>query len=198
MISTSLQFLSIECYCYGLNQLARLFQNTPCLRHLCILLADNSADQPLSFAIPSMISLKLSVYGSLSTMTNLLKNMPNLRKLIVKTDDVIMNGHQWERIIVDYLPKLKIFQLKMIFRLNDNENKEQRVDELLHSFRTRFWLDERQWYVRCDWDRCEQCDKNNIHLYTLPYAFQYYYFHDSNVKTKSTCRQDDDYSSYDH
>ncbi|CAF1018914.1 unnamed protein product [Didymodactylos carnosus] len=145
-----------------------------------------------------MIKLKLSVYESPLTMRNLLQNMPNLRYLTVETDDINVNGHQWKQIIIEYLPKLTVFRLKMLFRLNDNDNKEQRVDELLDSFRTPFWLEERQWFIRCDWNRCQQCDKNNIHLYTLPYAFLYYYFHESDFKSKSTCRHHDDYLSYNH
>ncbi|CAF1438407.1 unnamed protein product, partial [Adineta steineri] len=78
------------------------------------------------------------------------------------------------------------------------DNKEQRVDDLLNSFRTQFWLVKHQWYIRCDWNRCEQCDKNNIYLYTLPYAFHSYFIHEPNFKTKSTCHLDNDYSSYDN
>jgi hypothetical protein len=49
MISTSLEYLSIESYCYGLNDLACLFRNAPCLRHLCVLIRDDSIDPSLSF-----------------------------------------------------------------------------------------------------------------------------------------------------
>jgi hypothetical protein len=32
--------------------------------------------------------------------------MPNLRHLTIKADNVDMNGHYWEEIIVKYAPKL--------------------------------------------------------------------------------------------
>ncbi|CAF4024619.1 unnamed protein product [Rotaria sp. Silwood1] len=85
----------------------------------------------------------------------------------------------------------------MLFYRGDDENKEQRVDELLKSFRTRFWLEEHQWYVRCDWNRCQEdscCD--HMYLYTVPYTFNYYYSHDSIITGNSTCPDNDIYSSY--
>ncbi|CAF0916631.1 unnamed protein product [Adineta steineri] len=198
VVSTSLRSLSIQSYRYGPKELNHLLQNTPRLQHLCISIRDDPEDQPLPLTISSLIKLKLSVYESPLAMTHLLKHTPNLRHLTIETDEINMNGHDWERIITDDLPQLKIFHLKMIFRLNDHDNKDQRVDDLLDSFRTQFWLIERQWYVRCDWNRCEQCEKNNIYLYTLPYAFNSYFIHEATFKTKSTRYTDNDDSSYDH
>ncbi|CAF1439078.1 unnamed protein product [Adineta steineri] len=199
MISTSVQSLSIESYCYGWKQLNHLLQQTPSLRYLHILLRDEPEDeQSLLFTSTSLVTLKISAYESPITLTNLLKSAPNLYRLAVETDEINMNGYSWEQLIVNHLPRLKYFHLKMIFRLNDHDNKEQRVDDLLNSFRTQFWLVKHQWYIRCDWNRCEQCDKNNIYLYTLPYAFNSYFIHEPNFKSKSTSHLDNDYSSYDN
>ncbi|CAF3370519.1 unnamed protein product [Rotaria sp. Silwood1] len=69
---------------------------------------------------------------------------------------------------------------------------EEYVDELLNTFRTPFWLDERGWFVRCDWDQTD----SNILLYTLPYAFDYFCVFNSKIG-KSTCPQENNQWSYD-
>jgi hypothetical protein len=80
---------------------------------------------------------------------SLLQTMPNLRYLTVNTFDNLINGYQWEQIIRNYLPKLKIFVLSMRQQLPDLENIQEQVDELINSFRTSFWIDEHRWFVRC-------------------------------------------------
>ena len=47
------------------------------------------------------------------------------------------------------------------------------MNELLNSFQTSFWIDEHQWFIRCDW-----ISTNISHLgilYTLPYAFEKFF-----------------------
>ncbi len=86
----------------------------------------------------------------------------------------------------------------MKFYLNNKDNKKQRAKKLIRSFRSQFWLEERRWFVRCDWAQCQEnscC--NYIYLYTLPYAFDYYRFYHSAIKQKSTCPEDHICPSYD-
>jgi hypothetical protein len=197
IISTSLQHLTIKSMSHRLTHLAHIFQCTSSLRYLDIMNHNYPDDTPISIPIPSIIALKIDFAGSLSVLTDLLQNMPNLRHLTVGTDDIDINGHQWEYIITNHLPKLQVFQFEMTFNPRNGEDKEQRVNELLKSFQTRFWLEEHQWFVRCDWDRCQRdyCI-NQIYLYTLPYTFNYYAFHDSIIKAKSTCPDNNIYPSY--
>jgi hypothetical protein len=195
--STSLEYFSIDSYSYNLNDLACLFQHTPRLRHLSIEIWDHSLDRQLSFTVPSITVLNVKVYKPRHAMMNLLQNVPNLHHLIIETYQIIINGHEWEEIIVKNLIMLKKFQLEMWFKFDDDDNKEQRIDELLNSFRTHFWLEERQWFVRCDWDQC-QWREPYIDLYTLPYFQKNYYFYETNFRSKSTCPNDNDYWSYDH
>ncbi|CAF1417175.1 unnamed protein product [Rotaria sp. Silwood1] len=198
MISTSLQHLTIQWATYRLTDLAHIFQCTPYLQYLDANYSIDLDDTPLSFNISSIVTLKMCVYESRSTLISFLEKLPNLRHLTIETDDTHMDGYQWEQLIVNHLPKLQILRLKMLFHVDDNENKEQRVDDLLNSFRTRFWLEEHQWYVRCDWDRCQQDScRDDIFLYTLPYTFNDYYLHDSIIKEKSTCPGNDIHFSYD-
>ncbi|CAF5146539.1 unnamed protein product [Rotaria sp. Silwood1] len=137
------------------------------------------------------------VYESRPTLISFLEKLPNLCHLTIKTENTNMDKYQWEQLIVNHLPKLKILRVEMLFYIGDNENKEQRVDDLLNSFRTRFWLEVHQWYVRCDWDRCQEDScRHHIYLYTLPYTFNYYYLHDSIIKEKSTFPLNDIHFSY--
>jgi hypothetical protein len=76
--------------------------------------------------------------------------MPNLRHLYIKIKySELIDGHQWEQIIRNYLPKLKTFRLKMSKTLFLEQNIQERVDRLVDSFRSSFWIDEHQWFVRC-------------------------------------------------
>ncbi|CAF1089102.1 unnamed protein product [Rotaria sordida] len=63
----------------------------------------------------------------------------------VETNFINMDGHQWKNIIVNYLPKLTIFRLKMKIQYYGKMNNEQQIDILLDSFRSQFWLEEHQW-----------------------------------------------------
>jgi hypothetical protein len=197
-ISTSLQYLTIENMGGGHMDLDHLFEYTPNLRYFNVNVFDCTNITPLYSTMTSIVKLKIYACESSFLLIELLKKVPNLRHLTAKIDNIGMNGHQWEEIIVNHLPKLEIFQLRMIFYLEADVDKEQQVDLLLKSFRCQFWLEERRWFVRCDWNRCQKtCCYNRMHLYTLPYAFNYYYFHDSTIKQKSTCSEDDSSPLYD-
>ena len=195
VISTSLQDLAIKSFYYGSEDLARLFQHTPYLRHLRLVLSDDAADGSLRSSIPLIVRLRFSVYESSAIMSDLLRKLPNLHYLTAETDDLDWDGHSWQQMITDHLPKLKRFRLYMILRFADDENKEQRVDRLLESFQTRFWL-ERRWFVRCDWDLCEECNKNILYLYTIPFIGEHYFFHEVNFRTKSTCPDPENYETF--
>ncbi|CAF1334665.1 unnamed protein product [Rotaria sordida] len=52
--------------------------------------------------------------------------------------------------------------------LSFDQNIEERVDELINSFRSSFWIDEHQWFVRCI------IQKKTIYLYTISKIFYNY------------------------
>ncbi|CAF1261568.1 unnamed protein product [Rotaria sordida] len=196
-ISSSLEYLSIEKFNFDLSKLDHLFQHTPHIRYFHVRLFDHSFDQQLSCSMPLVIILKLIIQTTLYQLVNLLQNLPNLCHLKVETLGIDLDGQQWEQIIINHLPKLKIFQLKMHIKLedddDDDDDKQLKIDKLIASFQSPFWLDEHQWFVRC---HCvEECCLNSIVLYTLPYAFGYF---DPIVKisSKSTCPHENDYWSY--
>jgi len=70
---------------------------------------------------------------------------------------MVINGN----IICTYLPKLKTLWLKMCKRLPLDENIQECVDRLIDLFRSTFWINERQWFVRCF------AYSRSIHLHTV-------------------------------
>ncbi|CAF3150270.1 unnamed protein product [Rotaria sp. Silwood2] len=196
--STSLKHLSItNTSCY-LNELIHLFQFTPNLQYLLIDFMDYANEFDLSLPIISITHLKLSFDSSLNILQYLLQNIPDLYDLTLETCNIYMDGYQWEELIRKYLLKLKIFQFKMRFSALNDESKEIQSDQILDSFRTKFWLDEHQWFVRCHWySSDEQYRFDFIDIFTLPYAFKDFLSYTGCTLAKSTCPNDDKYWSYD-
>jgi hypothetical protein len=113
-----------------------------------------------------------------------------------KSPPIYMNGNRWENIIINHLPKLKTFQLKMNTQYWSNYNKKDEVDKLLMSFSSHFWIRERRWFVRCDWN--PNPNSGYLCLYTLPYAFDDFNTHGASIRSKSTSPDENDYWLYDH
>jgi hypothetical protein len=190
------------------SQLALLFKHTPNLQHL-----DHSFDSetvhvyqgygvPLeSHSCPSLAKLNLTLSGlGANSINRLLKNMNNLSQLTMETTNTIlsvrgshMDGHRWEQIICDYLPKLKVFRLKMSLQFVGHIMIKQKVNELVDSFQSRFWLDEHQWFVLCVWNPKTE----HILLFTVPYFFAFLDTQDFSL-CKSTGFHDDDCWLYNH
>jgi hypothetical protein len=192
VMSLSLKYLSIWGKEYHRNKVNALLKQAPCLEHLSVLLyVDNQNDNNTEYSISSITKLALSL--SQTYEDNIIKffqTTPYLCQLIIDIDceNPILNGYQWENIIRNYLPNLQLFRLKMLLNFIVDK-QEQRVNDLLNSFQTPFWIDEHHWYVRCHWN------SNSIYLYTLPYAFKSFDY-DSRMQFKSTCPDDKRYLNY--
>ncbi|CAF4057687.1 unnamed protein product [Rotaria sp. Silwood1] len=64
--------------------------------------------------------------------------MPNLSHLMIITSQVYLNGHTWKELITNYLPNIRIFQLKMKLELQErNDDVNEIIDELLDSFNSK-------------------------------------------------------------
>jgi hypothetical protein len=172
--------------------LIQLFRCTPNLRHLDAHVDKLPNDTQFPSTMQSISELKLVVNHLTNGTINLLKTVPNLTALTLQTGKHHMDGHKWKQFIIDYLPKLKKFQFLMLFFVN----KEEEMQEILDSYRTPFWIIERKWFIRCHWKLMDT--KVSILLYTLPYAFSCYTYltENSNGCNKSTCPDENDYSSY--
>ncbi|CAF1515049.1 unnamed protein product [Rotaria sordida] len=169
-ISTSLKYLNMYNNKLTWNQINKLFEYTPYIKHLSIIIFSGINDYYIpSSSFPTLIDLKISIYhmSDTSKIISFLQNTPNLHRLNITLWSKFINGHQWEHVICNYLPKLKVFQLRM----NDtfyNVNIEEQANELVNSFRSSFWIDEHNWFIRCI------TSDNTIRLYTLSKLFNYY------------------------
>ncbi|CAF2758501.1 unnamed protein product [Rotaria sp. Silwood2] len=224
--SLSLGHLSVQYIDFRFSELSQLIDYTPNLQHLSISINNRSMNRDFIQTAPSIVSLKLNVRDAPFVFARLLQYMPNLNHLTVNSLDtyfgnirnvigfrlddpdfhyanlcankpsIHMNGLKWEQIIVNHLPKLKTFRLKMTMQYWSNNNKEDDVDKLLISFGSHFWVRERQWFIRCDWS--SEPKSPYICLYTLPYAFDHFDTHTAFIRSKSTCPNEHDYWLYDH
>ncbi|CAF3881331.1 unnamed protein product [Rotaria sp. Silwood1] len=190
--SKSIQYLIIDNILLKSTELIRLFRSIPQLRHLTVMIDEFSNDTKFPSKFVSISSLKLTVDHLTNGAINLLKNMPNLTSLTLQIGKNRINGHQWKQLFINYLPKIKIFRFLMLF----NVKNEEQMNKIFDSYQTSYWINEREWYIRCHW----KFENNHISvlLYTLPYTFSYYTYleENSNGYIKSTCPNEDDYCSY--
>jgi len=185
IISLSLKDLSIPRLGCNINQLLCLIKHIPNLQSLNIRIVDHSnIPQKTSIEFLSIKKSKFLFYGSLNTMNNLLQTMSNLRELKINMPSTYIDGYQWEIIIENCLPHLIIFQFKMSISLSSQKSKEEKIDEILNSFRSQFWIIKHQWFVQCNWILTDT--SSIVYVYTLPYAFQNFLYI-GNGQLKSTC-----------
>ncbi|CAF1368176.1 unnamed protein product [Adineta steineri] len=150
--SFSLQYFSISNVPLTKFSIEHLLEFTPCLQHLIIYFFVFSPSENLTRTTSTIERLSLAFLNSSNKLENILQNMSNVSKLTVRTwRDISRNGYQWENLISNYLPKLKVFNLLMQFGSEDDDdiNGEEQVDKILDSFQTHFWIDKHRWFVRC-------------------------------------------------
>jgi hypothetical protein len=115
--------------------------------------------------------------------------MPNLSHVTLvitgKLDCTYLNGYHWKQIIINRLSNIKLFRFFTECSFYDEINLEGKIDKILDTFRTPFWLDEHQWYVRCEWK--PEYRSQTISLYTLPHCCENIYALFPAVRSKSTC-----------
>ncbi len=205
IVSLSLECLYIHHITWKFDRLISLMEKTPHLQYFSTTAnfsyardINNHADKtpPLSMNL-AMRKLKLSRISSPRIMINTLYRMSNLSYLDIQTSFIYLDGHQWKELIINYLPKLKIFRSVMSYSLDNTKNKEYEIDQVLDTYRSPFWIEEHQWYMGCLWSSYN--DDRSICLYSLPFCFQNYSINISqgDCRTKSTYLPNMIYS-YDH
>ncbi|CAF1446315.1 unnamed protein product [Adineta steineri] len=169
-ISSSLKYLSINTEKLNWNLINQLFQCTPYLKYFhgnvdCL----KDGGDYITSSFSSLTNLKISIIASHpSTIISFLRNIPNLLHLNIGIAcPNFIDGYQWEDLIRNYLPKLKTFHLSMTNLQFIRLMTEEEIDELMNSFRSSFWIDEHQWFVRCIGD------KVSIDFETVSNAFYY-------------------------
>lgn len=199
MISCSLEDLSIKGIQCGLESLSLLYEHTPHLKNLSIETAENEDDYLALPLFYSLNQLKLRCEGSSRTLLAILRKVPNVTKLTIETNRVEMTGEQWQNLLGQYLPVLEIFNLKMKYQLMDLDDIEEKIDQILKSYRSSYWIDQHEWFVRCFCTT--ENHTNSINIHTLPYRFEestFYITDHENSIFKSTCPDDDDHLIYDY
>ncbi|CAF1099271.1 unnamed protein product [Rotaria sordida] len=199
VISRSLRYLIIQESVRSSLTLIHLCQYTPNLQYLSTIFAVDPHQLGFSFSFLPITRLKIIFNNSINMFRDLLQNMPNLYHLTWEALFIYMNGYQWEEMIKKYLLKLKIFRFKTQITPLNNEDREVQINEIVDSFRTRFWIDEHQWFVRCHWySPDEQYHHDSIDLFTLPYTFDNFRTSDNCILAKTTCPYDDEYLICNH
>jgi hypothetical protein len=193
--SSSIKYLSIKNVNCDLRNLSNILQRTPYLQRLSTTIICTEKNEKLTTTIPLLTKLILSFRGSVETIINLFQQMINLCSLTLHTSHLLLNGNEWKDILLNYLPNLKNFQLKMDFHFPQCDYIEDKIDELLDTFQTDFWLKKHQWFVRCNRNPINPF--NQAILYTLPYAFKDFHF-TNELYSKSTCSNKENFWSYNH
>jgi hypothetical protein len=136
LTSSSIKSLFMENISCISDDLQHLFKSLPHLRRLSLNIYCSADCVPFQTVLPSLISLKLRYIGSKQALISLFQTMPNLSYLTIHMDNTYGNGDEWERILVDYVPNIKLFQLKMTINSVYQVCNDQTIAKLLDSFRT--------------------------------------------------------------
>lgn len=170
MICSTLQYLSVKMIEGEQDTFYYLSRSIPHLQQLNVEVIQWSFYNESKILFSSVISLKTTFHGSIDRTILFLKSLPNLFSLTLEINVAVLNGYDWQTLLVNHLPKLKIFRLKTNFSYSTNGNSRTYINQLVDSFRTPFWIEEQQWFIRCD---C--CHGNRVSrgvLYTLPCSFK--------------------------
>ncbi|CAF4000667.1 unnamed protein product [Rotaria sordida] len=188
--STSIEHLSISGFIDLDCLLNHLYHNTSCLQYLALDLSSIKEQLQISIQSVNELNLVFNIHQK-HKLENLLQHIPNLYRLKIEINYIEINGYEWEEIIRKYLLKLEKFQLKMNIIVTEQNNHQN----LLNSFRTRFWLEEHQWFVQYHFNSNDPYQ--NAYIYTLPYSFtDFDIFFPS--RFKSICSNDKNDCPYDY
>jgi hypothetical protein len=165
--SCSIQTSTIECLTIkGIRiNLHEIFIIAPRLRQLNVeLIVNQIFDMNMIFQPPyNLQQLSLTIgHITMLEMRHLLAPMIRLTHLTLHIKNVendSCNGHRW----IQLLTRIIVFQF--IFEISDKNH----VD--LDSFRTRFWLEEKKWYVTFDQWLDDSCSILYIHPYYAEYRY---------------------------
>ena len=200
VISPSVKYVSFQNPTKGECLLPSMLQCTPSLRYLYMnsYFGGEYATLPI---LPFLVKLELYEGCSLilfSTIrTNELKifleKLPNLCHLTIESSKMFMDGYQWENVITNCLPNLKTFRCKMGIDVHTSDNIEARMYALKSSFKSHFWIEDHQWFIRCYLKLQTGC-RRYIVYHTLPDIFTPPILFADYIWSLSTCPNENDYS----
>ena len=186
-VCASMRSFSLSSVRMDFGELPSLFEHTPNLTRF--LLHNHSSEDSEQFSLPAppleIFSLSLLTTDAV-LLLNILQNLSNLSRLTVQVQGLDMDGYQWEQLIRQNLLHLQTFRLKEQFQLDNVHQGEEKLNDLIASFQTPFWLEEHCWYIQGDWILTDQI--GYISLHTLPYPFVDFTY-DSFLSSRSTLPQ---------
>lgn len=187
-LSTSIKYLSMKNVQLSLKNLNWLLACTPCLQYLCATVTCEQGYFESFAVVPLLTRLKLFIDCPLSVLSSTFKMMPNLSHVTLEIthsfDRSYLNGNQWKELVQNCLPNIKVLRFFVRFFCFQEINIEQQIDTSLDTFRSSFWIEEHQWFVRYEWN--PQITNQHVSLYTLPYCSDGVYSVDPSIKFKST------------
>ncbi|CAF0742369.1 unnamed protein product [Adineta ricciae] len=171
-------------------QFFNLLENSPNMAHARVSICKAAEVPTIMQIIPSITKLNLTVEYVPNVLAHIFDFMPNIDHLTIEFENSLsfeyesFNEHKWKQIVLNHLPNLKVFSFFYVFFAPYDIQIEQVVDTLLDTFRTPFWLDERQLFVQCDW--LPEDNGKPVILYTLPQTCGYSYALHPMRKSRST------------
>ena len=180
IVGLSLKHLSVG-VC-TMNVLQEILSHMPSLVDLSVRLVAGEVPVNNSLLIATEIRrLKIELpeksnidYDHIGILLRCMSKLEEFTFLAVKGYRFI-HGNRWKDLIRQCSPQLKRFHFKVHPNLN-NLN----INQLLSTFRTSFWLNEKQWIIYCDhhdlpYDVHWRQNTKKVHLYTLPYSDEQFY-----------------------
>lgn len=163
----NLTYLSLGCCNYSEYQ--NILGNLQSLKTLiirnCVI---RDRNQIIFASYSQLLSLTISdCHLSMNDIEFLLAQTPSLSYLKLcsrqETFDSAYNGFSWEQFIKSNISSLVEFELFFSYTLKNNDIMVN-IDSLIDSFRTPFWLNEKHWFITCDY----YIQRKIINLYTTP------------------------------
>jgi hypothetical protein len=155
-VNCTLQYLKMgNC---TLKQFCVILYHSPNLRTFVLRNGiSNDITEPVLKSFPQLTSLSLNDAGicqSLNNLTSILSLTPSLKYLkvvVLISDRPLLNGSEWESVMVTHLPHLNTFES---FFSEHNVNNYNPVDYrlLMARYQTAFWVETKQWNVVCTYD----------------------------------------------
>ena len=184
--SKSLTSLIIQQTAGDLSEIVHLCDHTPNLQSLWTVFFNISDSLPATPLLP-IRRLKATFCCGINIMEKLCECLPHLTDLTIDCDEFV-DGYQWERMIRRSLPNLRKLRFRMRYDPQTTDRPDEEINSVLNSFRSPFWVDEHQWFVRADYNGgSEKHAQHCIDVFTLPYAFDQFLHHSSCLRSQSTC-----------
>lgn len=168
-----------------LKHLCLILDHSPCLKTLVLkeISTDNTEDIGQFSPFKQLTSLIFEDgHIQIAKLDQCLALTPSLTYLKLIGDgtffDWSFDGFQWETILQTRLPFLK--HLQFFFSILTYSNyRSSKIDNLIHTYRTAFWLDQLHCSIMCD----HISNSRKILLYTLPVCQHHFVYYTDWKKT---------------